>query len=229
MRSAAVNCSKSFALLSGTGSKVPRRRHSPPRHPPPPTARDAAQYQLPLVSLAGPWVRIFRFASGRSPLYFGSARTYRFDDPLGHFGVLYAAEHLAGAFIETFGRAVGQHVLAVGDLRERHLASVRASRPLQLVDLRGRHLAALGATGELTAGRDYVRSQRWSRWFYRHPQRPDGLLYPCRHDPEQRAVAVFDRTRGDLEALDSGELLQNTLLPELAEVLGQYGFGLDSL
>jgi len=54
-------------------------------------------------------------------------------------------------------------------------------------------------------------------------------LCPCRHDPEQRAVAVFDRTRGDLEALDSGELLQNTLLPELAEVLGQYGFGLDSL
>jgi len=97
------------------------------------------------------------------------------------------------------------------------------------VDLRGRHLAALGATGELTAGRDYVRSQRWSRWFYRHPQRPDDLLYPCRHDPEQRAVAIFDWTQGDLEALDGGELLQNTPVPELAEVLGQYGFGLDGL
>jgi hypothetical protein len=208
---------------------VPRRRRSPPRHPPPPLLRDAARYPLPLVSLAGPWVRIFRFAAGRSPLYFGSASTYRFDDPFGRFGVLYAADHLAGAFIETFGRAVGQHLIAVGDLRERHLASVRASRPLQLVDLRGRHLAALGATGELTAGRDYVRSQRWSRWFYRHPQRPDGLLYPCRHDPEQRAVALFDRTQGDLEGLDSGELLRDALLPELADVLGRYGFGLDNL
>ena len=157
---------------------MPRRRRSPPRHPPPPLLRDAARYQLPLVSLAGPWVRIFRFAPGRSPIYFGSARTYRFDDPLGRFGMLYAAEHLAGAFIETFGRAVGHHLIAVPDLQERHLASVHATKPLQLVDLRGRHLAALGATGELTAGRDYVRSQRWSRWFYSHPQRPDGLLYP---------------------------------------------------
>lgn len=224
-----MNSSKSFALLPGMGSKVPRRRHSPPRHPPPPLLRDAARFHLPLVSLAGPWVRIFRFAAGRSPLYFGSARSYRFDDPLGRFGVLYAAEHLAGAFIETFGRAVGQHLIAVRDLQERHLASVRARRPLQFVDLRGRHLAALGATGELTAGRDYVRSQRWSRWFYGHPQRPDGLLYPCRHDPEQSAVAIFDRTQAELEALDSGELLRDALLPELAEVLNGYGFGLDSL
>ena len=82
---------------------MPRRRRSPPRHPPPPLLRDADQYRLPLVSLAGPWVRIFRFALGRAPIYFGSARTYRFDDPLGRFGVLYAAERLAGAFIETFG------------------------------------------------------------------------------------------------------------------------------
>ena len=130
---------------------MPRRRRSPPRHPPPPLLRNAARYKLPLVSLAGPWVRIFRFAAGRSPLYFGSASTYRFDDPLSRFGVLYAAEHLAGAFIETFGRAVGQHLMAVRDLQVRHLATVRASRPLQLVDLRGRHLAALGARGELTA------------------------------------------------------------------------------
>jgi len=208
---------------------VPLRRRPPPRHPPPPPLRDAARYQLPLTSLAGPWVRIFRFAPGRSPLYFGSARTYRFDDPLGRFGMLYPAEHLAGAFIETFGRAVGQHLIAVPNLQARHLASVRATRPLKLVDLRGRHLAALGATGELTAGRDYARSQRWSRWFYSHPQRLDGLLYPCRHDPEQRAVALFDRTQGDLEALDSGELLRAALLPELAEVLGRYGFGLDDL
>jgi hypothetical protein len=161
------------------------------------------------------------------PLYFGKASTYRFDDPLGRFGVLYAAEHLAGAFIETFGRAVGQHLIAVSDMQERHVGRVRARRPLQLVDLRGHHLAALGATGELTAGRDYVRSQEWSRWFYRHPQRPDGLLYPCRHDPEQRAVALFDRTEEDLYTQDTGELLQVPMLSELATVLDRYGFALD--
>jgi len=207
---------------------VPRRRRSPPRHPPPPPLRDAARYPLPLLSLAGPWVRIFRFAPGRSPLYFGQAGSSRFDDPLGRFGVLYAAEQLAGAFIETFGRAVSQHLIAVADLQERHLASLRATRPLHLVDLQGRHLAALGATGELTSGRDYVRSQRWSRWFYRHPQQPDGLLYPCRHDPEQRAVALFDRAEADLEAHDRGDLLQDALLAALADTLDRYGFGLDN-
>jgi len=206
---------------------VPPRRRSPPRHPPPPPLRDAARYELPLVSAEGHWIRIFRFAPGRSPLYFGKASTYRFDDPLGRFGVLYAAEHLAGAFIETFGRAVGQHLIAVRDLQERHVASLRVSRQLELVDLRGRHLAALGATGELTAGRDYVRSQQWSRWFYRHPRRPDGLLYSCRHDPEQRAVALFDRTERALEAQDSGDLFQDALLSELAGVLDRYGFALD--
>jgi hypothetical protein len=54
-------------------------------------------------------------------------------------------------------------------------------------------------------------------------------LYPCRHDPEQRAVALFDRTEGDLEAVDSGELLQDALLPELADVHNRFGFGLDNL
>jgi hypothetical protein len=99
-------------------------------------------------------VRIFRFAPGRSALYFGQASTYRFDDPLGRFGVLYAAEELAGAFIETFGRAVGVHLIALADLRARHVAHISATRPLRLVDLRGRHLARLGATGELATGRD---------------------------------------------------------------------------
>jgi len=207
---------------------VPPRRRPLPRHPPPPPLREADRHPLPLISAAGPWVRIFRFAPGRSPLFFGTTRSYRFDDPLGRYGVLYAAEQLAGAFIETFGRTVGQHLIAVRDLRERHLASVRPRSPFQLVDLRGRHLAALGATGELTAGRDYVRSQQWSRWFYLHPQRPDGLLYPCRHDPEQQPVTLFDRTEGDLEALDHGELLQDALLPELGAALDRYGFALDT-
>ncbi len=53
--------------------------------------------------------RIFRFAPGRSPLYFFG--NYRFDDPLDSFGVVCAAEHLAGAFVET---SAGQsHLIAV--------------------------------------------------------------------------------------------------------------------
>jgi hypothetical protein len=206
---------------------VPPRRRSPPRHPPPPPFRDAAHYNLPLIVLGGPWVRIFRFEPGRSPLYFGRAQTYRYDDPRGRYGVLYAAEALAGAFIETFGRTLGQHLIALSELRQRHVAAIGSARSLRLVDLRGQHLATLGATGELSVGRDYARAQQWSRWFYRHPQQPDGLLYPCRHDPEQHAVALFDRTEGDLEAIDRGELLQPALLSELAAVLDRYTFGLD--
>src|SRR5919205_424613 len=112
--SGVARSSRSCAPLPRMASRVPPRpkRRSPPRHPPPPPLRDAPRHPLPLLAAGGPWVRIFRVAPGRSALYFGQARTYRFDDPLGRFGVLYAAEELAGAFIETFGRAVGVHLIA---------------------------------------------------------------------------------------------------------------------
>lgn len=44
----------------------------------------------------------------------------------------------------------------------------------------------------MNTGPDAV-SQAWARALHAHPDAPDGILYPSRHDPSQRCVALFDR------------------------------------
>ncbi len=110
----------------------------------------------------------------RSPLALARNRENRFDSPTRRYGVLYVAETLDGALIETFGRVLGRRVLQLGDVRSRHLATVSATRPLRLVDLTGRGLSLIGADASLAAGRDYEVTQAWSRVLYEHPDRPDG-------------------------------------------------------
>lgn len=55
---------------------------------------------MPLVRVAGPLHRVHRVS--RAPLFFGTTGDNRFDDPRRAFGVLYAGESEACAFIETF-------------------------------------------------------------------------------------------------------------------------------
>ena len=67
-------------------------------------------------------------------------------------------------------------------------------------------------------------SQRWAEAFWRHPDRPDGILYPCRHAPEFPSVALFDRVRADLVADCATNLLRDPHV--LAAILDHYGCGL---
>lgn len=130
---------------------------------------------LPLVRLAGPWIRIHR--TQHDPLFFGATGRNRFDDPLGRYGVLYAAQEPAGAFIVVFGFGVvgGVNTVRESELVARAYSSIEVARPMQLVDLTGPGLAWIGATNELTAG-PHVAAQQWSRALWSHPSRPDGLL-----------------------------------------------------
>jgi len=82
----------------------------------------------------------------------------------------------------------------------------------------------LRADARLTSGAVAV-AQRWSAALHRHPERPDGLVYRSRHDPERRCAAIFDRARDALDATDLGGLLEpNARL--LAAILKTYDFGL---
>jgi hypothetical protein len=67
--------------------------------------------------------------------------------------VLYAAETLEGAFIETFGRNPGVNVVRETQLAARSLALIEAARPLKLVDLTGPGLAQNGMTRPASASR----------------------------------------------------------------------------
>jgi len=198
------------------------RPDRPPGPLPDPPA-DLARRTLPLRTVSSPW---YRFHPPRRPaLFFGRTGSGRFDAPAGQFGTLYVAEDAGGAFAETFGQMLDHRSIDEADLSRRHLALIHPPRPLRLADVTGPGLARLGADARLFAG-DHAVAHRWSLAVYRHPQKPDGILYRARHDPSRRAAAVFDRVKGRFRVKDLGRLDERGNLALLARLLDRYGFGL---
>lgn len=142
--------------------------------------------------------------------------------PDGSYGVLYAGEDVFCAFVETLGHQTGQNIVQERDLEIRSVATIESSRELHLVDIRGSGLAKLGADARLCAG-DYHISQKWSAAFVHHPDKPDGICYPARHDPSKFSVALFHHCRKSLRIAESAVLCDH---PFLGDILNHYGFGL---
>jgi hypothetical protein len=184
---------------------------------------DLDHRRLPLIESTGPWHRIHR--THLDPIFFGRTLENRFDDPRQECGVLYVAETLDGAFIETFGRNPGLNTVSERQLRQRSLSRIECTRPLALVDLTGPGLARIGATAALLAGR-HDRAQIWSRALWSHPAAPDGLLYRPRHDPSCICVAVFDRAEPAIRSRALGDLLAPAHGALLGATLRRYDFSL---
>ena len=110
------------------------------------------------------------------------------------------------------------------DLAARNLVRVEVTRDLRVADLTGRGLVRMGGTAEISSTRDYTLSWAWSRAVYEHPDGVDGLLYRCRHDNDQLAVALFGRARAAVRVRDSKPLIAD--LRWLGELAGRYHFGL---
>jgi hypothetical protein len=165
----------------------PRSTDYPGPHPDPP--HDLDSYPLPTLPVRPPW---FRFHSkNRDPIHFGRTGRNRFDDARGSFGVLYLGADPECSFIETYGQRL-RRSLTDDELGQRTLSIISASRSIILVDLTGAGLAHIGADARLVTGEHRI-SQLWSRSFFDHPSLPDGILYPARHDPSRRAIALFER------------------------------------
>lgn len=187
--------------------------------------QDLADRELPVVEGRGPWMRMHR--AQYDPVFFGTSGEGRFDDPEGEYGVLYTAEDAFGAFIESFGRAPGRNIVSWQSLRDRplsHIGVAETEASLRLVDLTGAGLAQIGATADLTSG-FYRAAQRWSRALHEHPNEPDGLLYRLKHDPSRTGVAIFERSKGILEAEFFGTLVSPAHTKLLGTILDEYGFG----
>jgi len=118
---------------------------------------------LPTQELAGSFVRIHQ--CHYSALFFGRTDVYRFDGPHGEYGVLYMADHIDGAFVETFGDVwdvqAGYNAAAATRLASRCVSAIRLDRPVTVCDLTGEGLARIGADGRLTAG-DRLVAQQWA-------------------------------------------------------------------
>jgi hypothetical protein len=183
-------------------------------------APDLKGKTIPVLKFRG---RVFCIHyTSNDPLYFSEKMLHRFGSPDGSYGVLYAGEDLFCAFIETLGHQTGQNIVQERDLEIRSVAIIESSRVLHLVDLRGSGLAKLGADARLCAG-DYRVSQKWSEAFLHHPDKPDGICYPARHDPSKFSLALFHRCRKSLRVADSAGLSDH---PMLSTVLDHYNFGL---
>jgi hypothetical protein len=194
----------------------------PGPHSDPPA--DLATRSLPLLTTTEPWFRIHRIQY--APLYFGTSGDGRFDVPGGKTGVLYVAADEAGAFIETLGHATGTRVLTLSALRSRAIAEIQVRRPLRLVNLTGPGLAQLGADERLCAG-EYTIAQQWSAAFFRHPQKPDGLYYRSRHDPQRCCAAIYHRALRSLRVVRHVGLAEREAIWLLGTLQRLYAFLID--
>lgn len=193
----------------------------------PPPSANLDSRGLPITEEGGPWVRVH--GAERHPVFFGKTGEGRFDDPLGEYGVLYAAEDTFDAFVEFFGRAPGRNVVSRQALAGRPLSRIAPHHgPSRLADLSGGGLAKIGATAAISSG-FYEKAQAWSRALHDHPDAPDGIRYRLKHDPSRLGVALFDRGGSDaLRTERVGTLIDAEHEKVLVAILKEYGFGLIS-
>jgi hypothetical protein len=194
----------------------------PGLHPDPPP--DLGSSPLPLKITSEPWLR--GYPAGRDPIYFGRTGRHRFDAPRGEFGTLYVGQDAHCVFIETFGHRTGELDFVTSEaLESRALARIEPRRPLRLVDLSGSGLARLRADARLSSGAISV-AQKWALALFVHPDRPDGIYYRSRHDPDRFCAAVFDRVGRVLASTILGSFADPANERLLGEILDTYGIGL---
>lgn len=202
------------------GNKSQRSRL--PAHPLP--TADFQQRVLPITECQTTWYRLnpsgYDFA-----LYFDRSGMGRYDGSSQSYGILYVAEALEGAFIESFGRSHGAKGVAEADLRNRNLFEIESDRQLTLVDFWGSGLVKIGADARITSGSDYELSRAWAEAIYLHPLKLDGIRYYSRHDNTQLCCGLFDRTYVNLKERNKGNIVDNN--PKLlADILERYDYAL---
>lgn len=163
---------------------------------------------------------------GKSPLFFGRTGGNRFDSPDSSYGVLYAGLDEYCSFIQTYGQTTGIHTVTEGALDGRHLAYLKLLGPMKLIDLSNSGgLARVGADSRLFSGSHAV-AQRWSAALRSHPSKPDGILYPARHDAARNACAIYECPPSIFELHAKGSLLEHQHSALLGAILDRYGFAL---
>lgn len=158
---------------------------------------------LPLTLPQGAeFVRVHWQANG--PIFFGPnvglPPANRFDAPGGEFRVLYAAQEIPGAFVETVLRHPGR-VLRRSEVDARAATRLTLGRPLQLAMVFDEGLQWHGIhAGEISVD-DYRVSRQLALDFYEAFPTLDGLAYRSRYNNGQVCYALFDRVNhSDLTA-----------------------------
>ena len=184
---------------------------------------DLASRELPLSRIKGPLYRVHR--ANLPALHFGKSGRSRFDDPLKGYGVLYAALKPEAAFAETFLRQLNRMLVEEEALTERAL-SVITLKPMSCVNLGGDGLRRISCDNRIADELPYDTSGLWSRAFFEHPQKPAGIVYRSRHNPQLKCVAVFSTFQDQLKAKDTTPLLDPALRAWTGRQLSRYQLAL---
>ena len=165
---------------------------------------DLASRRLPSMRISREVYRIHH--TGQEPLYFGRTNTQRFDDPLREYGVFYAALQPEGAFAEVFLRELSMMLIREKDLEERALAQI-VCQGLKCVDLSAAGLRKVSCDNRISTEKPYAVAGSWSRAFFEHPMKPDGIIYRSRHNPRFRCLAIFERGKDRVKVKKSEPLM----------------------
>lgn len=147
------------------------------------------------VDEGGLLIRVHR--TGQGPIFFGPspgrAPMNRFDAPAREYRLLYAAERLEGAFVETILRRPSGRILRREYVNQRSWTALRLGRPLVLAKLHGEGLQAYGVDAGQLGIDDYRHSRALALSIFTHLPAIDGLAYRSRYNNDEICYAVFDR------------------------------------
>ncbi|MBB5051777.1 MAG: RES family NAD+ phosphorylase [Afipia sp.] len=160
-----------------------------------PTARFPAGLLPERLDAGEVIVRVHREKQG--PIFFGppagSPPQNRFDAPNGEYQVLYAAERLEGAFVETVLRRPAHRIVKRSFIEERMWSPLRLNRPIVLAKIMDEGLLFHGVDASVSANDDYGPSQTLALQLYQDFPELDGLAYRSRHNNGEICYAIFDR------------------------------------
>ena len=95
-----------------------------------------------------------------------------------------------------------------------------AGRPVAVKEYEPDPPVALICTGP------YENCSLWADEWFAHPDRPDGILYPSRHDPGETCIALFERN--DLVVTIARDPVPlRSIMRQVIETLRRYGKGLE--
>ncbi|WP_234836216.1 RES family NAD+ phosphorylase [Sinorhizobium meliloti] len=117
----------------------------------------------------------------------------RFDAPAGQYRLLYVAQRLEGAFVETVLRRPANRIVRRAFVEERMWTPLRLHRQLVLAKLMDEGLLFHGVDASISAGADYAPSRALALALHEDYPDLDGLAYRSRHNNGEVCYALFDR------------------------------------
>lgn len=192
--------------------------------------REFASRSLVLAELAvgTAWRRLYQ-SRFPDPLGYGFGPS-RFSDPEtgfvppARFGVVYLGSSVKVCFAEAIlrDRGVGRTrslPIEWAELEAWTCAELRINAAVTLIDLRGDALVRMGIPTDVARASSQDLGRIWSRAFWTHDAKPDGIIYDSRLNSETN-VALYDRALAKVSATTTPRLVD--CRAELAAIINEF-------